>query len=286
MRPETRRSYTDVMNDEADELPTARPRSDRQLSPGVKPLLVLSKIRGILDAFTLAEPALTLGEIRARTGFPTSTVQRLVANLVAAGFLDRDDDRYGIGVDVAYWASAATQRLDLVDVVTPVLKRLRDETGETASLFRAERTFRVCVAMAETRHGIRRELHVGKILPLHAGSSGKVLMAWDDDLAVRALGQPLDRLTDATITDPALLRRELDEIRRQGYAITRDEQEVGAIGISAPVFDAAHAVIAAIGLSGPTSRITDAQCAAWADEVVSAADQATRLLGGRFAAEA
>jgi DNA-binding IclR family transcriptional regulator len=246
---------------------------------------VLSKIRGILDAFTLAEPALTLGEIRARTGFPTSTVQRLVANLVAAGFLDREDDRYGIGVDFAYWASAATQRLDLVDVVTPVLKRLRDETGETASLFRAERTFRVCVAMAETRHGIRRELHVGKILPLHAGSSGKVLMAWDDDLADRALAAPLDRLTDDTITDPAALRTELAEIRERGFAITRDEQESGAIGISAPVFDGAHAVIGALGLSGPTSRIADAQVAAWADEVVAAADQTTRLLGGRFTAE-
>jgi DNA-binding IclR family transcriptional regulator len=268
-----------------DTVTAPRPRTDRQLSPGVKPLLVLGKIRGILDVFTLAEPALTLGEIRSRTGFPTSTVQRLVANLVAAGFLDREDDRYGIGVDVAYWASAATSRLDLVDVVTPVLKRLRDETGETASLFRAERTFRVCVAMAETRHGIRRELHVGKILPLHAGSSGKVLMAWNDTLTARALEQPLDRLTDATITDVAALRAELARVREQGFSITRDEQETGAIGISAPIFDATRSVIGAIGLSGPTSRISDEQCAAWADEVVAVADQATRLLGGRFTAQ-
>ncbi|QAY59217.1 IclR family transcriptional regulator [Microbacterium protaetiae] len=268
-----------------DELSSApRAYADRHLSAGVKPLLVLSKIREILDTFTLARPMLTLGEIRARTGIPASTVQRLVSNLVAAGFLDRDDDRYGIGLDFAYWASAATQRLSLVDVVTPVLKRLRDETGETASMFQAERLFRVCVAMAETRHAIRRELHIGKILPLHAGSSGRVLMAWDDDLAARALAEPLERLTDATITDPAVLREELQRIRAQGFAVTRDEQDDGAIGISAPVFGSSDVVIGAVSLSGPTSRISDDQCAAWADLVVAAADQATRLLGGRFTA--
>lgn len=274
------------MTDHEDPQRTPSPtRPDRQLSPGVKPLLVLSKIREILDAFTLAEPSLTLAEVRTKTALPTSTAQRLVANLVASGFLDREDDRYSIGVDFAYWASAATQRLDLVDIVTPVLKRLRDETGETASLFRAERTFRVCVAMAETRHGIRRELHVGKLLPLYAGSSGKVLMAWDGGLADRALAEPLERLTDATITDPAALRAELAGIRERGFAVTRDEQESGAIGISAPVFDGSRAVIGAIGLSGPTSRISDAQCEEWADEVVAAADQTTRLLGGRFTAQ-
>ncbi|MBB5167553.1 helix-turn-helix domain-containing protein [Mycobacterium sp. AZCC_0083] len=84
----------------------------RQLSPGIKPLLVLSKISGILDAFSLARPVLTLSELRYATGFPTSTVQRLVANLVAEGFLERDEDRYRIGAKMAYWAEAV---IDFVD---------------------------------------------------------------------------------------------------------------------------------------------------------------------------
>jgi hypothetical protein len=71
-----------AIDDAKDAAPAESPRL-RQLSPGIKPLLVLSKIRGILDAFSLAQPALTLSELRAATEFPTSTVQRLVANLVA-----------------------------------------------------------------------------------------------------------------------------------------------------------------------------------------------------------
>lgn len=254
----------------------------RRLSPGVKPLLVLSKIRGILDSFTLAEPALTLSEIRARTGYPTSTVQRLVANLVAEEFLDREADRFRLGVNFAYWAAAATQQLDMLDVVAPILKKVRDETGETTSLFRVERTFRVCVAMAETRHAIRREMHVGKILPLHAGSSGKVLMAWDDALAARVAAEPLEKLTPATVTEPAALLEELKEVRRTGYSVSRDERDDGAAGVSAPVFSVSGEVIGALGISGPGSRISEAQCHAWAENLVAAAQQVTRLLSGRF----
>jgi hypothetical protein len=94
----------------------------RQFSPGIKPLLVvLSKIRGILDAFALTRPALSLSELRSATGFPTSTVQRLVANLVAEGFLDRDGDRYRIGATMAYWAAPAIQGIDRLRAVTPAL---------------------------------------------------------------------------------------------------------------------------------------------------------------------
>jgi len=254
--------------------------AERKLSSGIKPLLVLSKIRGILDAFTLARPELTLAELRAATGFPTSTVQRLVANLVAEGFLDRDGDRYTIGVNFAYWAAAAARRLDLVQVVTPILTRLRDETGETTSLFRVERGFRVCVATAETRRALRRELHVGKLLPLHAGSSAKVLLAGDSELEERILSGPLERFTKATVTDARVLREQIDEARRNGYAISRDEQDDGAAGVSVPVHGA-DALLGALSVSGPGSRITDEMCLDWVDSLVQAAEEITRLTGGR-----
>lgn len=68
-------------------------------------LLVLAKIRDILDAFTLTRPEMTLTEIRDATGFPSSTVQRLVTNMVAQGFLDRNGDRIRIGMRMAFWAA-------------------------------------------------------------------------------------------------------------------------------------------------------------------------------------
>jgi DNA-binding IclR family transcriptional regulator len=256
--------------------------SARRPAAGVKPLLVLAKIRGILDAFTLSRPALTLAEIREATGYPASTVQRLVANMVAEQFLDREGDRLRIGVNLAYWAAPATRGRDVLDILQPVLDALRDETGETVTLFRNEQDMRVCVAMAETAHAIRREMHVGKILALHAGSAGRVLLAWDPAALERVLAVPLETYTPATIDDPDALREVVAEARRAGYAITSDERDEGASGVSAPVFDSSGVVFGALGISGPTTRLSAERCAELAEPLVGAAEQATRLIGGRL----
>lgn len=253
----------------------------RKLSTGIKPLLVLGKIRGILDAFSLTRPVLTLSEIRSATGYPTSTVQRLVANLVAEEFLDRQEDKFRIGVNLAYWAAPATRGLNQLDVIRPVLNALRDITGETTSVFRLEGHYRVCVAMAETRHSLRREMHVGKILPLHAGSAGRVLLAWNPAVADAAMAETLERLTEHTITDPVKLQAELGQTRRDGYAVTSDERDEGATGLAAPIFDANGDVMGALSVSGPSLRVTATKWPEWVDPLAAAAEQATRLIGGR-----
>jgi DNA-binding IclR family transcriptional regulator len=258
------------------------PDESRRLSPGIKPLLVLSKIRGILDAFSLARPALTLSELRSETGFPTSTVQRLVANLVAEGFLDRDGDRYRIGATMAYWAAPASRGIDRLRAVTPALQELRALTGETACFFVREGPFRVCIAIEETAHAIRREMHVGKVLPLQAGSAGRVLMAWDDDALTQVLSGPLESFTELSVTDPEVLRADVENVRRDGWSYTEGERDEGAAGLSAPVFDAAARLVGAMTISGPMSRVTRAAADAWADELVRSAETATRLLGGRL----
>ena len=249
-----------------------------------QPLLVLGKIAEILDSFTLDRPSLTLSEIRTATGLPTSTVQRLVTNLVAHGFLDRTGDTYRIGVRLAYWSAPAVKGVDLIDLIMPLLRELRDTTGETACFFRAEQGHRVCVALAETDHALRREMHVGKILPIHAGSASRVLLAWDEDLSAQVLARPLDQITSATITSQEDLRQVVEKTRADGYAITVAEREIGASGLSAPVFNSAAELVGAITISGPTMRMPLEQCEAWAELLLETADHATRLLGGRYPA--
>jgi DNA-binding IclR family transcriptional regulator len=185
-------------------------------------------------------------------------------------------------VKFAYWAAPATRGLDVLEIVKPVLEGLRDLTGETVALFRVEATFRVCVAMAETRHALRREMHVGKILPLHAGSAGRVLMAWNPEVEEAALSAGLERFTEHTITDPDRLRTDVDQTRRDGYAITSDERDEGATGLAAPIFDSMGDLMGALSVSGPSLRVTSEQCQAWIDPLVAAAEQATRLIGGRL----
>jgi DNA-binding IclR family transcriptional regulator len=254
----------------------------RALPRGIRPLLVLAKIREVLEAFTVDRPELTLPEIRRATGLPASTCQRIVANLVAEGFLDRLADKYRIGLSLAFWAAPSSTGLDLVHLLMPIVRELRDETGETACLFRREGGFRVCVAMAETHHAVRREMHVGKIMPLHAGSASRVLLAWDAEAAAAVLGGPLTRFTDFTVTDAELLRIALQQTRAQGFASTAEERDAGAASVSAPVFDAQAKLITAIGIAGPTQRLTPQRCHDWTPAVLDAARRATRMLGGRY----
>ncbi|WP_255482170.1 hypothetical protein [Pseudarthrobacter sp. NBSH8] len=103
---------------------------------------------------------------------PMSTVQRLVTNLTSQGFLDREDDSYRIGLRMAFWAAPATRGMEVVDVLSPLLKTLRDTPGETSRFFKSEQHSRGCVAMPVTNRVLRREMQLGKIAPLYAGSAG------------------------------------------------------------------------------------------------------------------
>lgn len=248
---------------------------------GGTPLLVLRKITTLLDAFTLERPVLSAAELREASGLPASTVQRLVANLVDEGFLDRTERGYRIGVRVAYWAAAGSVGAEILDVARPVLEDLRDVTGETACLYQTSMDLRVCTAVAETRHSLRRPMRVGQAMPIHVGSAGRVILAWDDELARRVLAADLPSLTDATITDRARLREVLGQARADGFAITNGERESGASGLSAPVFDPHRQVVGAITVMGPTLRMPADVCLGWVDHVVGAAERITRMLGGR-----
>ncbi|MBF6671481.1 IclR family transcriptional regulator [Glutamicibacter sp. FBE19] len=249
------------------------------------PLLVLGKISAILDSFSLRQPVLTLADLREATSMPASTVQRLVANLVEQGFLDREGDGYRIGMKMAYWAAPATRGKEVLDVISPLLAELRDGTGETACLFRAEAVYRVCVGIAETRHVLRREMHLGELAPLHAGSAGRVLLAWKPELMQRLVEGSLESLTSSTITGLDDLQAAVEATRADGFAITIGERESGASGLSAPVFDSAARLVAAVTISGPTLRMPQAVCESWVEPLLETAERMTRLIGGRFPGE-
>ncbi|WP_406048247.1 IclR family transcriptional regulator C-terminal domain-containing protein [Kribbella sp. NBC_00889] len=203
-----------------------------------------------------------------------------VANSLAA--IDRQGDQLRVGVKMAYWAAPAVKGVDVLDLIVPLLRQLRDATGETAAFFRAEQGHRVCVALAETNHALRREMHVGKMMPLHAGSASRVLLAWDDELAKSVLAQPLGSITDSTITSADELAAVIKQTRADGYAITIGEREQGASGLSTPVFKANGELAGCLTISGPTIRMPLDRCLDWLDLLVESAEHATRLLGGRF----
>lgn len=240
-----------------------------QASPGG--LLVLAKIVKILDAYTLAKPILNLTEIKEATGLPASTVQRLVASLVSQQMLDRDGNYYRMGPRMAYWGAVARMELEPRTLLRRLLHELRDLTGETTAVHRTEHGHRVCVAMAETEHALRTATHVGQFLPFPDGAPGSVLLAWDPE-TVDSLELPEDRLLRLTEV--------LEHTRRDGYAISTGEREMGANAVSVPIFDEHHHLWGALSVLGPSVRVTPEKCLEWAPLVTSTAGLIARSIGG------
>lgn len=245
----------------------------------VQPILVLKKVRALLECFSVERPTLTLQQIRQASGLPASTCQRLVQNLVREGFLDRDGDEYRIGLGFVRWSAPGTYGLDLVRLTRPVLQRLRDETGETACLYVRDGPYRTVVAVVEARHVVMRLFLVGMVMPIHAGSAGKVFLAYDPNAFRDAVAHGLTRFTQTTVTDIDVLTTQMKQIQREGYAASFEERESGAASISAPVFGLHGEPVAALGIGAPIQRLTPADVPRLAPLVTDAAADASRRMG-------
>ncbi|MTD13106.1 helix-turn-helix domain-containing protein [Nakamurella sp. YIM 132087] len=207
-----------------------------------------------------------LADLCAATGLPRATAHRLAVGLEVHGLLVRDHHgRWRPGPLLAALAAGAPD--PLVTAATDVLPRLRDRTGESVQLYRADGLSRVCVATAEPVSGLRDTVPLGARLPMTAGSGAKVLLAYADPATVRAV------LPGAGFTE-----RMLAEVRRRGWAQSVAEREPGVASVSAPVRDHGGTVIAAVSVSGPVERIGRRPGERWAGDLVEASEALTARL--------
>jgi DNA-binding IclR family transcriptional regulator len=215
----------------------------------------------VLDAVASGGPC-SLAELQRATGLPRPTAYRLAVALVRHGVLARDTDgRFVLGRRLAAWGAVAGRGLP--DSARPVLARLSETTGESAQLYVREGDHRVCVAVHERPSGLRDTVPLGAVLPLDRGSGGKVLLAWSSDAA---------RFEVAP--------RELEAVRRQGWAASVGEREAGVASVSAPVFAGPHVVVAAVSVSGPIDRLGQHPGRRLAAAVTGASEALSAALGG------
>ena len=141
----------------------------------------------ILDAFAEEGASLTLADLGRRAGLTAPTTHRLVKALVSRGFLVTDASRrYSLGPAVMRLASVVMHRTDdLAALSMPTLERLRELTGETASLHCLLGNERICVAELVSPEPIRMQSDVGRTYPIHAGAAGKAILAWQPDVLDR-----------------------------------------------------------------------------------------------------
>jgi DNA-binding IclR family transcriptional regulator len=246
---------------------------------GSTPLLVLRKVTQILDCFSVESPEPTLQQIARGTGLPSSTCQRLVQNMVREGFLDRDGDRYRIGMRLVQWSTPGTIGLDIVRAVRPILQQLRDETGETACLYMRDGAHRTVVAVAETRHVVMRPFHVGQVMPIHAGAPGKIFLAFDPEAREALQHTELTRFTPETPLSWEELDRQAEQAPPQGFFAAFGERNSDVGSISAPVFDYTGELAAVLGVGFPTQRVGPADVERLGPAVARAAREASEAMG-------
>ena len=219
---------------------------------------VLSAL-SILDCF-LMESTLSVKQLIDMTGLTRNRVMRLCGTLEKGGYLIQDVEarHFGLGFQTLVLGKAFEKSNNLVTVARPILKELAQNTGESASLYVLEGTNRLVLAREEGTQVIRYSVAEGQRLPIHAGASGKTILAFSPEEVTRRLinNKPLPRFTPHTVTDRAMLKAELVKIRSNGYAFSQSERSIDAAAIAAPVFDHENRLVGAISLGGPVTRFT------------------------------
>ncbi|MGG2198070.1 IclR family transcriptional regulator [Paenibacillus validus] len=208
----------------------------------------------ILLCFTQAED-LSLTEIAGRVGLHKSTVHRLLASLEGKGFVIRDpaSERYRLGFSIWELSANLTHSDDPALILLPEMERLRDQLGETVSLYVRDGMERVRVQAVQSNQAIRRVAPIGARLPLYVGASSKILVAFAESDEQQAL---LRHPTWPPAAASESYLQQLSEVRTLGYATSVEEREPGAAAVSAPIFDRAQRLVAALAVSGPSNRLT------------------------------
>jgi IclR family transcriptional regulator, acetate operon repressor len=241
----------------------------------------------LLKQFSSQTPEWSLAELSDSLGMNKTTVYRMLTALEAEGLVQRTTarDRYTLGPELIVLGNVARRSNDLRTISQPELRALADESGETAVLEIASHGEVLIMEEAMGPGMVRMQAEVGTRWPLHATSTGKAILAaaetaWGPQAFAR-LGLPrrLPKLTPRTLTTRDALRGELEQIRNQGFATAVEELQMGYAAVSAAVVDREGEPVAAVGIGGPTSRLTEERLPGFGRMVKARAARISRKLG-------
>ena len=239
---------------------------------------VLDRMTWILEAFDQDDHGLGISELALRAGLPKSTVSRLVSTLVRQRYLERDGKRIHLGLRLFELGQLAQQPRELRIAALPVMADLRNATGENVHLAIPDRGEMVCIGVMRGRSAAPRTIRTGGRLPIHATALGKAVLAHSPPSDVEeVLASGLEAWTSRTIRDPAVLRRQLVDIRRGALAAEIGEFAAGLSCAASPVFAPSGGLVGAVSVSGCTDRFD-------ADRLAPAIRAAAQALTRRLAA--
>ncbi|MDW4909069.1 IclR family transcriptional regulator [Streptomyces sp. ADMS] len=224
-----------------------------------------------------------VSEVAAEIDVHKSTAFRLLGALEARGLVEQAGERgkYRLGFGIVRLAGAVTGSIDITQQGRPVCEQLAEEIGETVNIAVMQEHYAVNLYEVRGPGAVSAYNWVGQLTPLHATSSGKILLAHlpTKERAALLNGAGLKKVTQHTITAKTKLEKNLTEARERGYAWTREELELGLHAMAAPIRDRDGAVVAAVSASGPSYRFTEERLHELAPILVKGAAQISHRMG-------
>lgn len=258
--------------------------SRRRETPAGSLSSVTSALR-LLKAFSVAQHELGISAMARELGVAKSTAHRLAVTLATEGFLEQNPDNggYRLGLALFELGTLVRRRMNVSTLGLPLLSALRDTTQEAVHLAMLAQTDIVYLYNLESSQAVGTMSYLGMRKPAFCTSEGRVLLAFGSSAqAIAMFKDGMAARTANTITEPKALMRALEEVRHNGYAVDDEESEVGMRGIAAPVRDATGQVVAAVGLTGPTQRLTKKEVRRLVPQVVTTADGISARMGYRI----
>lgn len=256
--------------------------------PGAATVQVQSLTRGLslLEALARAEGGLTLTDLGQRVQLAPSTAHRLLATLEKMGYVYQAGEmgRWYIGLQAFTVGTSFLANRDFVAQSHPYMRRLMEQSGETANLGILDGTEAVFIDQVQCREMMRTIVKLGSRVPLHASGVGKAMFAAlpDDEIEAILKVKGLPRITHNTITSPETMWASIRVIRQRGWSFDDEEHALSTRCVAAPIYNEHAEVLGAISLAGPSSRLPDERIKQLGPLVAHTAEELTHRLGGRW----
>jgi DNA-binding IclR family transcriptional regulator len=241
-----------------------------------------ARVADVLLAFADGSAVLGVSEVARRLRLSKAVVYRILRSLASRELLAYDEGRraYRLGPAAAMLGARALSEHDLRRVALPVLRRLQQVSGETATVSELIGTSRVYLDQVPSLKEIKMTVELGRPFPLHAGASGRVILAFSPpDLREAILEDALEALTPLTPTERAPLEEELGRVREAFTAVSLGERQTGAASVAAPVFGVDGYAIGSLSVCGPVDRFDAETVERIRPLIRDAARQVSRELG-------
>jgi IclR family transcriptional regulator, pca regulon regulatory protein len=209
----------------------------------------------VLEAFNAERQRLSITEAAETSGLDRATARRCLLTLAELGYADYDGKFFSLTPKILRIGHSWLSATPLPVLLQPHLDQLSERVGHSASASILDNTEIVYIARAAQRRVMSINLMPGSRLPAYSASMGRVLMAALTDAEVDEIlsASQLKAHTRRTLTDPALLRAEIDRVRAQGYAVIDQELEIGLCSIAVPIRNDRNRVVAAINVGAPAA---------------------------------